>query len=116
MAAPSLQLFGSKKRLERENGINKLKELYDFDTITFEENERLCDTLKEWITPSPDCPWEKRHGGIMAVAVLVEKKKANDSFIDHIKDVIPGLLEDNESRVRIETGYKTICTCTCTCT
>ena len=112
MAAPSLQLIGSKKRLERENGINKLKELYD--TMTSDENQRLCDTLKEWITPSPDCPWEKRHGGIMAIAVLVEKKKASDSFIDHIKNVIPGLLEDNESRVRIETGYMTICTCTCT--
>ncbi len=80
-------MIGNKKRLERENGINKLK--------------GDSDTMK-----SPQTvPWEKRHGGIMAVAVLVEK---NDSFIDHIKNVIPGLLEDSESRVRIETGYKTI--------
>ena len=99
------QLLGSRKRLERENGISKLKQLYESDAISSEEDARLKDTLKEWISTSDNqTSWEKRHGAIMAVAVLVEKKKANDSFIDYIKSIIPGLLEDHESRVRIETG------------
>ena len=101
------QLLGSRKRLERESGISKLKLLYDSDAISSEEDARLKDTLKEWISTSAtdnQTSWEKRHGAIMAVAVLVEKKKANDSFVDYIKSIIPGLLEDHESRVRIETG------------
>ena len=99
-----LKMLESKRKLDRENGIKLLKSLYDESKMTQEQKHKLTGILRDWICSRDTDYWERTHGAIMAVVVLVENSEKNDSFIVYVKSLVPNLLENTESRIRIETG------------
>ena len=114
-----LGLLESRRRLEREKGIKSLEQLYKDNSLSAEDERKLKETLRNWISSSQPSSssssscngedsssrrWEKRHGAIMAAIVLVQRKTTDPSFIEYIKSTVPELLMNDESRVRIETG------------
>ena len=88
------------KRLEREKGVSELKKLIEAGSIVSSDLEReLLERLA-----SVERIWEEKHGALMAACLLVEKKQANETLRNQLKQLIPSLLEHSESRIRIITG------------
>ena len=99
-----LSLLESRRRLDRERGTSKLQQLYDDNAINSEFEDTLIAKLKKWLSDNESDVWERRHGAIMTVIVMIQAKTVGSPFIQFVKNLIPDLLEDTESRIRIETG------------
>ena len=91
------------KRLEREKGISELKQLVDSGCLSSIDQDQLESKLT-LILSSSDGPWEEKQGVLMAGCLLVEKNKAGEVFMRRLMELVPLLLENIESRVRITTG------------
>ena len=91
------------KRLEREKGISELKQLVDSGYLSSIDQDQLESKLTS-ILSSLDGPWEEKQGALMASCLLVEKNKAGEVFMRRLMELVPSLLENIESRVRITTG------------
>ena len=100
-AAEWLILLRSKKRLDRENGLNKLKLLLQDvqDDVIVSIETKLLELVL-----SLTSPWEERHGGLLAAGIMIQAGAASQQFCDKIKGEIPLFLEDPESRIRIAAG------------
>lgn len=100
-----LSLLQSKKRLERERGLSQLKELVEGGRLGGqEEREEQVFQLVSSLT----CPWEAKHGGLMAAGVLLAH--ASGEFAERLQGEVLLLLEHDESRIRLATGD---CLCMC---
>lgn len=106
-----LGLLQSKKRLDRERGLQELKQLVDEGRLHGEERGKSEEDVLELIT-SLSSSWEAKHGGLMATTVLLPH--ASRDFCDKLKGEIPLLLEYDESRVRLAAGESRNKACTCT--
>ena len=91
----------SKKRLDREKGLQQLQESVNEGRLGEEERRKGEREVSELVT-SVTSPWEAKHGGLMAATVLLPG--ASPQFIDKMKGEVPLLLEYNESRVRLAAG------------
>ena len=105
-AADWLTLLGSKKRLDREKGLNKLKLLLQVpanegtqDNVLLSIEAKLLELVL-----SLTSPWEERHGGLLAAGMVIQTGTASQQFCDRIKGEIPLFLEDPESRIRMAAG------------
>ena len=100
-AAECLLLLRSKKRLDRENGLSKLKLLLQDvqDEVIVSIEAKLLELVLSLISP-----WEERHGGLLAAGIMIQTGAASQQFCDRIKGEIPLFLEDPESRIRIAAG------------
>ena len=100
-AAEWLLLLRSKKRLDRENGLSKLKlllqDVQDDNIVSIEA--KLLELVLSLVSP-----WEERHGGLLAAGIVIQTGAASQHFCDKIKGEIPLFLEDPESRIRIGAG------------
>ena len=96
-----LVLLQSKKRLDRERGLQHLQLLVDEDKLTDDERKKSEEDVLQLVT-SLSSSWETKHGGLMAASVLIPK--ASDEFLEKLKGDIPILLEYDESRVRLAAG------------
>ena len=96
-------LIRSKKRLDREKGVNKLKEILNSSVLRVEYDDLVEKQLVDIIL-SLSAPWEERHGGLLAAGVIIQNKAASKQFCESIKAGIPLFLEDSESRIRIAAG------------
>jgi hypothetical protein len=98
---PWLVLVQSKKRLDREKGLQQLQELVNDGTLGEEERREGEREVSDLVT-SLTSPWEAKHGGLMAAAVLLPG--ASPQFMEKMKGEVPLLLEYDESRVRLAAG------------
>ena len=101
-----LTLLHSKKRLDREKGLNKLKLLLQGprgEDIQDNSVASIEAKLLELVL-SLTSPWEERHGGLLAAGILIQTGAASQQFRDKIKGKIPLFLEDPESRIRMAAG------------
>lgn len=96
-------LIASKKRLDREKGLEVLKTLLTSPDIKQEDKTAIETHLTSLIT-SMVGPWEDRHGGLMAVGLVLDAGSGSSDFIGQVKSTVPILLEEEESRVRIAAG------------
>lgn len=99
-----LTLLRSKKRLDREKGLNQLKLM-----VTSSPVEGQCDKIEGELLGlilSLVGPWEERHGGLLAAGIMIQTGAASQKFCEKIKGEIPLFLEDSESRVRMAAGIK----------
>ena len=99
-----LALLQSKKRLDRERGLQHLQLLVDENKLTDDERKKSEEDVLQLVT-SLLSSWETKHGGLMAASVLIPK--ASDEFLGKLKGDIPILLEYDESRVRLAAGIDT---------
>ena len=103
-------LLQSKKRLERERGLAELKVLVEGGKLGDEGERREREGQILELVTSLTCPWEAKHGGVMAACILLTN--ASEEFYEKLKGEVPLLLEHNESRIRISAGTYIHCTCT----
>ena len=96
-------LIASKKRLDREKGLEVLKTLLTSPDIKQEEKNAIETHLTSLIT-SVVGPWEDRHGGLMATGLVLDTGTGSNDFIRQVNSTVPILLEEEESRVRIAAG------------
>ncbi len=96
-------LLSSKKRLEREKGLAALKTLLADPNLSEEVKKSIEKHILSLIT-SMVGPWEDKHGGLMATGLVLESGVGSSNFSDQVRSVLPILLEETESRVRIATG------------
>ena len=99
-------LLSSKRRLDREKGLTALKTLLASSNLQAEDKEKIETHVLSLIT-SLVRPWEDRHGGLMATALILESGVATSGFSRQVTSSVPLLLEEKESRVRIATGTYT---------
>lgn len=101
-----LVLLQSKKRLERERGLQELQLQVDNGRLGEEERRKCEGPILELVT-SLTCSWEAKHGAIMAACILLPNM--SEEAVKKLKGEIPLLLEHNESRVRLAAGTCTYC-------
>ena len=106
-----LTLLQSKKRLDRERGLQQLQVLVDGECLSDGERKKAEGDILEIVT-SLSCSWEAKHGGLMAASVLLPK--ASQNFVEKLKGDVPLLLEYDESRVRLAAGNRSGCEINCT--
>ena len=97
-----LTLLKSKKRLERERGLQQLQALVDEGKLSEDERKNEEDVLQLVTSLSPS--WEATHGGLMAASVLLSR--ASHEFLEKLVGEVPLLLEYDESRVRLAAGIQ----------
>ena len=102
-----LTLLRSRKRLDREKGLNKLKLLLQVPNEDAVVTVSIETKLLELVL-SLTSPWEERHGGLLAAGILIQTGTASQQFCDKIKGEIPLFLEDPESRIRMAAGIRPI--------
>ena len=95
-------LLSSKKRIDREKGLAALKTLLTPDIS--EEDKKSIESHVISLLTTLVGPWEDKHGGLMAAALILESGVASSDFTAQVKSVLPILLEEEESRVRIAAG------------
>ena len=106
-------LLRSKKKLDREKGLTQLKAVLGSGPLEESERERLETCVFELIS-SLIAPWEEKHGGLMAAALLVPL--ASEGFCEKINGEVPLLMENDELRIRLATGGCGIVICNyCNC-
>ena len=98
---PWLALVQSKKRLDREKGLQQLQESVNEGRLGEEERREGERVVSDLVT-SLTSPWEAKHGGLMAAKVLLPG--ASPQFMGKLKGEVPLLLEYDESRVRLAAG------------
>ena len=98
---PWLALVQSKKRLDREKGLQQLQESVNEGRLGEEERREGERVVSDLVT-SLTSPWEAKHGGLMASTVLLPG--ASPQFMEKMKGEVPLLLEYDESRVRLAAG------------
>ena len=98
---PWLALVQSKKRLDRERGLQELQQCVKEGILEEEERRESEREVSELVT-SLTSTWEAKHGGLMAATVLLPG--ASPGFMEKMKGEIPVLLEYDESRVRLAAG------------
>ena len=91
-----LPLLRSKKKLDREKGLTQLKAILGSGPLEESERERL-ETCAFELISSLISPWEEKHGGLMAAALLVPL--ASEGFCEKIKGEVPLLMENHDYRV-----------------
>ena len=96
-----LPLLRSKKKLEREKGLAQLKAVLGGGSLAEGERRRL-ETCVLDLVSSLTSPWEEKHGGLMAGALIVPL--ASEGFREKIKGEVPLLMENEELRIRLATG------------
>ena len=98
-------LLRSKKKLDRERGLNQLKVqiIPSLPGVQCDEKNFIEDELLRLVL-SLAAPWEERHGGLLAAGILIQTGAASQHFCNKIKGEIPLFLEDSESRVRMAAG------------
>ena len=101
MSSPWLALVQSKKRLDREKGLQQLQESVNEGRLGEEERREGERVVSDLVT-SLTSPWEAKHGGLMASTVLLPG--ASPQLMERMKGEVPLLLEYNESRVRLAAG------------
>ena len=97
-----LTLLHSKRILDREKGLNQLKQLLCSELQQHAQNSIESQLLN--LILSLAAPWEERHGGLLAAGVMIQTGAASQQFCEKIKGEIPLFLEDSESRVRMAAG------------
>ena len=88
--------------MERERGLAELKVLVEGGGLGEEGERREREGRILELVTSLTCPWEAKHGGVMAACVLLPN--ASEEFYEKLKGEVPLLLEHNESRIRIAAG------------
>ena len=96
-----LALVQSKRRLDREKGLQQLQESVNEGRLGEEERREGEREVSELVT-SLTSPWEAKHGCLMAATVLLPG--ASPQFVEKMKGEVPLLLEYDESRVRLAAG------------
>ncbi len=96
-----LELFRSKRRLDREKGYIRLEALLEKGPLDEAERVRLEAIFAERVS-SLTATWEEKHGGIWAATLLTAS--GSDSFCERLENEIPLLLENEESRIRLAAG------------
>ena len=108
-AADWLTLLRSKKRLDREKGLNQLKLLLQVPNQDIQDDVVLSiETKLLELVLSLTSPWEERHGGLLAAGIMIQAGTASQQFCDKIKGEIPLFLEDPESRIRMAAGMRSL--------
>ena len=95
-------MLRSRKKLERDRGIERLKAALASGELVVERRAHLERELLELLA-SLAVPWEERHGAVMAATVLAESG-ASPEFCERLQGEIPLLLEHPETRVRMSAG------------
>ena len=98
-----LTLLKSKKRLERERGLQQLQALVDEGKLSEDERKKSEEDVLQLVT-SLSLSWEATHGGLMAASVLLSR--ASHEFLEKLVGEVPLLLEYDESRVRLAAGIQ----------
>ena len=96
-----LTLLQSKRRLDREKGLQQLQQQVK-DGGLAEEERRESEREVLGIVSSLTSSWETKHGGLMAATVLLPG--ASPHFVEKMKGEVPLLLEYDESRIRLAAG------------
>lgn len=91
------------KRLEREKGLSKLRNLIELGSVTSRDYSNLETSLLDILT-CPEGQWEEIHGVLMATNLLIERERATDEFKRSLMKLINSLMENSESRIRLITG------------
>ena len=102
-------LLQSKKRLDRDRGLQELRILVGGVVLEEGEKRKFEEDVLELVT-SLSSSWEAKHGGLLAASVLLPH--ASHDFCEKLKGDVPLLLEYNESRVRLAAGevsYDNLC-------
>ena len=108
-AADWLTLLRSKKRLDREKGLNQLKLLLQVPNQDIQDDVVVSvETKLLELVLSLTSPWEERHGGLLAAGIMIQAGTASQQFCDKIKGEIPLFLEDPESRIRMAAGMRSL--------
>lgn len=90
----------SKQRLERDKGLEIVKELLrgrSNDDIT-----KLESNILELLA-STNC-WEGTHGALCASALMIEAGVCSDDFYREVEKAVPAMLDDTEPRLRLVAG------------
>ena len=93
-----LVLLQSKRRLDREKGLQQLQQQVNESKLGEDERRESERELVSSLTSS----WETKHGGLMAASVLLPG--SSPQFVEKMKGEVPLLLEYDESRVRLAAG------------
>lgn len=104
MASDWASLLGSKKKLDREKSLNKLREVLHAPSLQTDEKTSIEGHITQLLTQSLASPWEEKHGGLMAAGVMVQEGYASEQFCERMKGEVPLFLEDAEYRVRLAAG------------
>ena len=94
-------LLRSKRKLDREKGLAQLKAVLGSGPPEEGERERLEMCVLDLVS-SLTSPWEEKHGGLMAAALLVPL--SSEGYREKIKGEVPLLMENEELRIRLATG------------
>ena len=89
-----LALLQSKKRLDRDRGLQQLRILVGGVVLEEGEKRKIEEDVLELVT-SLSSSWEAKHGGLLAASVLLPH--ASHDFCEKLKGDVPLLLEYNES-------------------
>ena len=107
MALPSasyLPFLCSKQRLERDKGLEIIKEI--LKNPSSDEILSLEQNIVKLLPITEEGEWEGIHGGLMACALMLEAGVGSDELCKQIQEVAPQMLEHQEPRVRLSTGEK----------
>ena len=96
-----LVLLQSKRRLDREKGLQQLQQQVNEGKLGEDERRESEREVLELVT-SLTSSWETKHGGLMAASLLLPG--ASPQFVEKMKREVPLLLEYDESRVRLAAG------------
>ena len=96
-------LIRSRKKLDRDRGISELRAALESGKLPTQRRESLERELLGLVS-SLGVAWEEKHGGLMAVRLLVQKGTASSEFCERLQREIPQLLEHEEARVRLSAG------------
>ena len=96
-----LALLQSKRRLDREKGLQQLQQQVNEGKLGEDERRESEREVLELVT-SLTSSWETKHGGLMAASVLLPG--SSPQFVEKMKGEVPLLLEYDESRVRLAAG------------
>jgi hypothetical protein len=100
MDEPYLSALRSKKKLERDKGLEIVKEVLRSakggDIVKLEAN--ILELLG--LTGG----WESTHGALCASALMLEAGICSDEFYKEVEKTVPALLDHNVPRLRLAAG------------